>query len=102
MAVDRRTHHLDGGILFEDLRNQLAHQGRVIHHQHPHRLSHDWPPAVARARIFIPALREATGAILGKRPTIRGPVLSARPRVKRSISAIMFRIKTTLPSPRIE
>jgi hypothetical protein len=40
MAVHRRAHHLDRVILFEDLGNQLAHQRRVVHHQHPHRLSH--------------------------------------------------------------
>src|SRR5208337_3809383 len=105
IAVDRRTHDLDRVILFEDIGNQLAHQSRVIHHQNPHWLSHAWPPFVPRAcvsAVAIPTGLAFTCAMLESRPSIRALATSARPRLKRSIRAIMFRMRTTLPSPRIE
>src|ERR1700674_164221 len=107
MAVHRRAHNLDRVIPFENVGNQLAHQSRIIHHQDPHWFSHAWPPAVPRARIspaWIPPTLDVdlAGTALDSRPAIRDPVASARPRVKRSIRAIMFRMRTTLPSPRIE
>src|SRR5260370_31279933 len=107
MAAHRRAYNLDRVIAFENVGNQLAHQSRIIHHQDPHWLSHAWPPAVPRARIppvwIPPTLNIAlAGTALDSRPAIRGPVASARPRVKRSIRAIMFRMRTTLPSPRID
>ena len=59
-------------------------------------------PPMPRARISEPSNRCSRGTTLDSRPAMRGPVTSARPRVKRSISAIMLRIRTTRPSPRIE
>jgi hypothetical protein len=35
-AVARDAHHLDPGIAAEDLREELAHQRRVVHHEHAH------------------------------------------------------------------
>src|ERR1700676_1752877 len=107
MAVHRRAHNLDRVIAFENVGNQLAHQSRIIHHQDPHWLSHALPPAVPRACIspvWIPPPLDfaVAGTPLDSRPAIRGPVASARPRVKRSIKAIMFSMRTTLPSPSIE
>src|SRR5208337_2054943 len=102
IAVHRRAHHLDRVIPFEDFGNQLAHQRRVIHYQDPH-LVHAWPPAAPRARVSAvgsPPLAAAPAP--ESKPAIFGPMASARPRVKRSIRAIMFRMRTTLPSPRIE
>src|SRR4029077_12158089 len=104
IAVHRRAHNLDRVIPFENVGNQLAHQSRIIHHQDSHWLSHAWPPAVPRARVSLvctPPLVFVWTA-LDSRSAIRGPFASARPRVKRSIRAIMFRMRTTLPSPRID
>src|SRR5260370_33167792 len=99
MTVHRRTYNLDRVIPFEDIGNQLAHQSRVIHHQNPHRLSHAWPPAVPRALISPVCIPPP---LVVSRPAIRLLAASARPRVTRSIRALMSSTRPTPPPPRTE
>src|SRR5947209_16053155 len=82
-----------GVVGLKDLRNQLAHQRRVIHYKHSDRFGrgcHCRAPAAAAAVRSPSARKRPDGSI----------VVSAD--VKRSTTAGRFTIRTTLPSPRIE
>src|SRR5205814_10428579 len=71
-SVHSSSHYFNVTIALQNLRNQLAHERGIIYHQHPDLLTH----AVAPMALRIRASREITLAI--------------------------FKIRTTVPSPRIE
>src|SRR6266498_1561216 len=91
IPIDRGAHHLDRIVSFENLRDELTHQRRVVHHQHA-----DWfgthcrTSGAARAVRSVSARNNPDGALL------------ASADVKRSTTAGRFTISTTRPSPRIE
>src|SRR5271170_6466760 len=80
-AVHSCAHDLDGGIAEQCLGDQLAHQRRIIDHEH--------------ADLFIYARVIPAGAAHAVAP-------SGNVRERCEIKAGTFRINTTVPSPRME
>src|SRR5438105_1923207 len=77
-AIHGRAHYFDGFIALQNLRNQLAHERGIIYHQNSHLFAHAVAP-------FLMTAADAARAL---------PSLDT--------TAEMFRIKTTVPSPRME
>src|SRR5205823_14685258 len=89
VAVHGCTHDVDGIIGFENLRNELAHQGRVVDYQNSDRLC-------VHCRTSAEKLLPAAAAMTFERAT------SVPLRTNRSMTAARFMISTTRPSPRID
>src|SRR5208282_2132846 len=100
ISVHRGAHDLDGLIGLKHLRDQLAHQGGVVDHQHSNFLvavvwAHALPPMAVKSK-------RARSAWFSNTPKPANPVSCGRERAWCSTTAGRFRISTTLPSPRIE
>src|SRR2546421_10163525 len=89
VAIHGCTHDVDGIVGFENLGNELAHQGRVIDHQYADRLG-------VHCRTSADKRLPAAAAMTFERAT------SVPLRTKRSMTAVRFMISTTRPSPRID
>src|SRR4029077_1343769 len=93
-AAHRRSHHLNRRVGFQHLRDQLPHQGGIIHHQHAY-LAHACPPVALRAS-------RARSAWFTRSPELVRPASCGRIRATCSTTAGRFSMSTTFPSPRIE
>src|ERR1035441_4270026 len=96
-AIHRRSDDFDGFVGGQHLRNQLAHQRRIVDHEHAYRiLLHAWPPTAG-----LKASRMRSVDVSNK-PEFDCPVSCGRQRATCSTTAGRFRISTTRPSPRME
>src|ERR1700686_4689469 len=91
VSVHGGADHLDRRVGLQNLRNQLAHQRGIVHHQHTHGVRH----RALSPRAWAGCSRSACKS---SRPPWPVPLL--RVLLERSTTAARFRISTTRPSPR--
>src|ERR1700722_7609099 len=112
-AVHRGSDHFDRFVDGQHLRNQLAHEGRIVDHQNAYgAFLHAWPPAAGVKRgdisgdIFEDTFEDMANRMrsveVSNKPELDSPVCCGRQRATCSTTAGKFKISTTRPSPRME
>src|SRR5581483_4813924 len=94
-TIHRGSDYFDGFVARQHLRDQLAHQGRIVDYQHADSL-HARPPTdgVRASRMRSVWVRS--------RPELACPISCGRACATCSTIAVKLRISTTRPSPRME
>src|SRR5207302_708001 len=94
-AIHRAAHNLDRFIGSQHLRDQLAHERRVVGDQNADFL-HAWPPTGGVSA------RRVRSVWVSSSPEPARPISCGRKCATCSTTAERFRISTTRPSPRME
>src|SRR5262249_40599205 len=88
VSIHGGADNLNRVVSLKNLRNEFAHQSRIVHYKHSYRLGAHWRTS--------PAALAAWPGNIAKWPTF------VPSRVNRSMTAARFMISTTRPSPKIE